>query len=86
MLTEEERDRALTLLNQLIKRAEAAKADYDQKVIDIAKRAGAIGQMLAPVKGLKRAIPKLVKEEKLDIGGMKDMLRSTIVINSYAEA
>jgi N12 class adenine-specific DNA methylase len=86
VITKEERERALVLLNPLIKRAEAAKASYDQKVVDIAKRAGAIGQQLAPVKGLKRAIPKLVKEEKFDIEGMKDMLRSTIVVSSYEDA
>jgi len=86
VITEEERARALALLNPLIERAEAAKAGYDQKVIDIARRAGAIGQQLAPVKGLKRAVPKLVKEEKFDIDGMKDMLRSTIVVSSYSDA
>lgn len=82
----EDRARAIELLTPLIKRAEEAKAGYDQKVIDIAKRSGAIGQQLAPVKGLKRAVPKLVKEEKFDIDGMKDMLRSTIVVESYADA
>jgi N12 class adenine-specific DNA methylase len=86
VISKDEHERALSLLNPLIKRAEAAKASYDQKVVDIAKRAGAIGQQLAPVKGLKRAIPKLVKEEKFDIEGMKDMLRSTIVVSSYEDA
>jgi N12 class adenine-specific DNA methylase len=85
-ITTEDREKAIALLNPLIKRAEAAKSSYDQKVIDIAKRAGAIGQQLAPVKGLKRSIPKLVIEEKFDIEGMKDMLRSTIVVSSYADA
>lgn len=85
-ITEEERAKAEGLLTPLMEKAAAAKVEYDQKVIDIAKRTAAIGQMIAPLKGMKRSVEKLVKEEKFDIGGMKDMLRSTIVVSTYADA
>lgn len=85
-ITNEERQRAEGMLTPIIRNAEDVKAEYDQKVIDIVGRTSAIGQMIAPIKGMKRAVEKLVKEENFDVGGMKDMLRSTIVVQSYAEA
>lgn len=85
-ISDADRTRAEAMLQPLIRRAEDAKAEYDQKIIDIAQRTGAIGQMLAPIKGLKRAVEKLVVDEGFDTAGMKDMLRSTIVVRSYSEA
>lgn len=78
--------RAKALLEPLLVKAADAKAEYDQKIIDIAKATGALGQMIAPLKSLDRAVPKLVVEEQFNIDGMKDMLRSTIVVSSYADA
>lgn len=85
VITAEERARAEALLTPLIAKAEAVKEEYDQKIIDITKRSGAIGQMLAPIKSMKRSVEKLVDDEDFDIGGMKDVLRSTIVVSSYAD-
>jgi N12 class adenine-specific DNA methylase len=84
-LSVEDRARAESLLAPVLAKAAEAKAEFDQKVIDIAQRVGALGQQLAPLKGLKRGAEKLV-EEKFDVGGMKDLLRSTIVVRSYADA
>lgn len=83
VVTAEERSKAESLLMPLIAKAEAVKEEYDQKIIDITKRSGAIGQMLAPIKSMKRSVEKLVDDEDFDISGMKDMLRSTIVVSSY---
>jgi len=78
--------RAEEMLSALIEKAKSVKADYDQKIIDIAKRSGAMGQMIAPIKGMPRSVQKLIVEEGFNIGGMKDMLRSTIVVADYAQA
>lgn len=87
-ISAQDREKAEKLLKPLIERANEAKAEYDQKIIDIAKRTGALGQMLAPVKGLARSVEKLVTDEgvNFDPGKMYDMLRSTIVVSSYADA
>jgi N12 class adenine-specific DNA methylase len=85
-ISAEDSARAEALLAPLLEKAGQVKAEYDQKIIDITKKTGAIGQMIAPLKGMKRAIPKLVVEEGFNVGGMKDMLRSTIVVSSYADA
>lgn len=86
-----ERAEAETLIRPLLDRAAQAKASYDQKIIDIAQRTGALGQMLAPLKGMKRAAEKLVLEPRAADGSMdptalKDLLRSTIVVSTYADA
>lgn len=78
--------RAEEMLSALIEKAKSAKADYDQKIIDIAKRSGAMGQMIAPIKGMPRSVQKLIVDEGFNIGGMKDMLRSTIVVSDYTQA
>lgn len=87
-ISAQDREKAEKLLKPLIERANEAKAEYDQKIIDIAKRTGALGQMLAPVKGLARSVEKLVTDEgvNFDPGKMYDMLRSTIVVSRYADA
>lgn len=86
-----EREEAALLLEPNVAKAEAVKVDYDQKIIDIAKRTKAIGQMLAPVKGLKRAAEKmwddsLAQKRPMDPADVKDLLRSTIVVSSYDDA
>lgn len=86
VISDADRQRAEALLQPLIKRAGDVKADYDQKIIDIRQRTKAIGQMIAPLKKIGRSVEKLVNEEKFDINGMKDILRSTIVVESYADA
>lgn len=85
-LSAEDRARAENLLKPILEKAAQAKVEYDQKIIDIAQRVGALGQQLAPLKGLKRAAEKLAREENFNVDGMKDMLRSTIVVASYADA
>lgn len=84
-ISDADRAKAEEMLRPLIKRAEDVKPSYDQKIIDITQRTAAIGQMLAPVKALKRGAEKLALEENFDLGGMKDMLRSTIVVQDYSQ-
>jgi hypothetical protein len=81
-----DRVRAEGLLRPRMKLAEEAKLEYDQKILDIAERTGSIGQMLAPLKGIKRAAEKLAIEEKFNVDNIKDLLRSTIVVDSYEDA
>lgn len=85
-ISEADRARAEVMIKPLIRRAEDTKAEYDQKVIDIAKKTGALGQMLTTVKSLDSATRKLVNEAMFDANKMYDMLRSTIVVSSYADA
>lgn len=91
-MSEADRAAAAWLLAPWVKRAEDVKAEYDQKIIDVAQRTGALGQLLAPVKGVKRASEKM-KQDQIDKGAdrmdptdVKDLLRSTIVVKTYAEA
>jgi len=81
-----DRIKAEGLLRPRLQLAQEAKLDYDQKILDIAQRTGAIGQKLAPVKGMKRAAEKLTIDEKFNVDNMKDLLRSTIVVDSYDDA
>lgn len=85
-LDPEDVKRAEGLLTELIDKAKLVKAEYDQKIIDIAQRTNAMGQMIAPIKGMARSVQKLIVEEQFNIGGMKDVLRSTIVVDNYAQA
>lgn len=81
-----DRIKAEGLLRPRMQAAQEAKLDYDQKILDIGERTGALGQMLAPIKGIKRAAEKLAVEEKFNVDNIKDLLRSTIVVDSYADA
>jgi hypothetical protein len=81
-----DRLKAEELLRPRMQAAQEAKLDYDQKILDIGERTGALGQMLAPLKKIKRAAEKLAVEEKFNVDNIKDLLRSTIVVDSYADA
>jgi N12 class adenine-specific DNA methylase len=86
VLTNEERTKAEGLLRPMLEKAEAAKVSYDQKIIDIAQRTGALGQMIPnELKKIGRASVKLV-EERFNTNKMRDLLRSTIVVTSYDDA
>lgn len=85
------RAEAEAILKPMLEAAAAAKLDYDTKILDIVQRTGAIGQMLAPLKKIGRSAEKLAQEPRLPDGSMdgsqmKDLLRSTIVVASYADA
>jgi len=80
----EERSRAEELLAPKIDLAKQAKATYDQMILNIVNKTDSIGQMLAPIKGIKRAAEKLV-EEKFEVNNIKDLLRSTIVVTDYSQ-
>lgn len=81
-----DRAKAERMLTPIIERANGSKAEYDQKIIDITKHVGALGQILAPVKTLESATRKLVNEVVFDTGRLYDMVRSTILIKGYGDA
>ena len=87
-ISKEDRARAEKLLTPLLERANAAKVEYDQKIIDVAKSTGALGQMLTTVKSLDSATRKFATDPGVDwdLGKMYDMLRSTIVVSNYGDA
>ena len=84
-LDPETRLRAEDMLRPKMQLAQDAKNTYDQMILNIVNTTDAIGQMLAPIKGLKRAAEKLALEEKFQIDNMKDLLRSTIVVTDYSQ-
>ena len=81
----QDRARAETLLKPMLEAAGAVKGTFDQKVVDIAKRTGSMGQLLADLKKIGRGAEKLV-EEGFDTNKMRDLLRATIVVSSYDDA
>ncbi|HEY9208653.1 MAG TPA: hypothetical protein VIP31_06380 [Acidovorax sp.] len=86
----EARAEAERMLAPFLKRAEDTKAAFDQKVIDIAASTGALGQMLADIKGIKRAAEKMHQDateegREMRAADVKDLLRSTVVVRSYAD-
>ena len=83
-ISDADRAKAEEKLRPLLQMATDSKVEYDQKIIDIASRVGAKGQMIAPLKGIKRAAEKTVLEYGGDVSSVKDLLRSTIVVDSYA--
>lgn len=85
-VTQTDRAKAEALIVPMLEKAKAAKAEYDQKIIDIAKKTGAVGQILADVKSLDRAVPKMVRDYRFDVSMLMDILRSTLIVNSYDEA
>jgi N12 class adenine-specific DNA methylase len=85
-ITAEQRTEAEAKLMPRMLLAAQAKAEFDNKVISIAKETGALGQMLAPLKGIGRAAEKLVVDEHGKVDGIKDLLRATIVVGHYDDA
>lgn len=83
---EDDRARAESVLAPILEHAQEAKAEFDQKVIDITKRTKSLGQMLTTVKSMESATRKLVNEVAFDTDKMYDTLRSTVVVNSYDDA
>jgi len=94
-ISAEDRAAAEVALKPLIKKAEKAKPEFDRIVVEIAKDVG-IGQMLADVKGVGRAAEKMVLEKgysyrdligarQFDASKMRDLLRATVVVESYSD-
>jgi N12 class adenine-specific DNA methylase len=79
------------LIQPFIDKANLVKSEYDQKIIDIATRTKAIGQLLAPIKSTKRAVEKMhddaiEKNREMRADDVKDLLRATIVVSRYEDA
>lgn len=77
------RKAAMAALEPLQKAAAAAKADFDAAIVRVAREVGALGQKLAPVKGIKRAAEKVVLDYNGDATQIGDLLRATIIVADY---
>lgn len=90
-ISKSDREAAEALLNPLLDKANKVSVQYNQAIIDIAKSLG-MPFMIGPVKKLDRSIIKLAtdtdrnQDGSMDVGQMRDILRSTIVVNQYADA
>ena len=82
-ITKEERVKAEAMLASVIDAAQKDEPWFDERVRAIGKTF--LGSQLGPTKKIGRAAVKLV-EEKFNVNEMKDIVRATIVVNSYDEA
>lgn len=79
--------RATGLLEPVIAAATAALDGYSQKIGELASKTKAMGYLIGPVKTMDSSAKKLASEENgFDLSTMRDILRSTIVVNSYDDA
>jgi hypothetical protein len=85
-ITAEERAQAEALMAPMLQTANDQKPVFDDKVAEIARVSGAIGYLLAPIKSIGRSAEKLVLDNGMQADKMRDLLRSTIVVSSYADA
>lgn len=80
-----DRAAAVTEPSPIMDRAAQVKPVFDQKVIDIARRTGVSGQILAAVKGEARAVEKMVLES-MPVSGLRDLVLTTIVVQDCSGA
>jgi len=85
-ITAQERQQAEALIAPMVEIATAEKPAFDAKVEEVAKASGSLGWLLAPLKSLERSASKLVLEAAMQPSKMRDLLRATIVVSSFADA
>lgn len=66
--------------------AERAKPIYDQALTDIASALGLEAPMLAPIKGIARAVEKTMGDNEGDATRLNDIVRGTLVVTSPEQA
>jgi len=84
-LTAKQRADGEALLKPLFDGATRNKADFDKTLDQIAEGLGGYAKKPG-IKGLNRAVTKLITENGNDPTTMKDLLRGTIVVNTFQEA
>ena len=84
-LTAKQRADGEALLKPLFDAATRNKADFDKTLDQIAEGLGGYAKKPG-IKGLARAVTKLITENGNDPTTMKDLLRGTIVVNTFQEA
>lgn len=84
-LTAQQRAAGEALLKPLFDAATRNKAGFDQTLDQIAEGLGGYAKKPG-IKGLARAVTKLITENGNDPTTMKDLLRGTIVVNTFQEA
>ena len=68
------------------KEAAKLKPKYDDQMLGIATELGVQDQiMLAPLKGVKRAVEKIVGDYKGNANKIKDLVRGTIVVDDFEQ-
>lgn len=84
-LTPKQRADGEALLKPMIDAATRNKPDFDKTLDQIAEGLGGYAKKPG-IKGLARAVTKLITENGNDPTTMKDLLRGTIVVNTFQEA
>jgi len=84
-LTAKQRADGEALLKPMFDGATRNKADFDKTLDQIAEGLGGYAKKPG-IKGLTRAVTKLITENGNDPTTMKDLLRGTIVVNTFQEA
>lgn len=82
--TPEDIAKAEEMMKPIIEAAQRDESWFDKRIKRVADKAG-IGMMLGPTKKLGRAAQKLI-DEGFNVNEMKDIVRGTVVVNSYDEA
>lgn len=78
--------RAEALLTPVLANAEQNFAPYIKEIAKLTRDSGAMGFMIGPLKQMDRSVIKLAGEYGFDIGQLRDVLRSTVVVSTYDEA
>ena len=84
-LTAQQRADGEALLKPLFDGATRNKPDFDKTLDQIAEGLGGYAKKPG-IKGLNRAVTKLITENGNDPTTMKDLLRGTVVVNTFQEA
>ena len=82
-----DRARAKAELKPLLDAALGAFQGFARNVAAVAQQSGALGQIVASVKNMDRAVEKYVDPDGADFSPerMRDLLRATVVVSSYGD-
>ena len=75
-----------TALEQRYLNAARALPDYEKAVRAIGKEVGARDVLVAPLKGVERAVEKTMAENGGDVDRLRDLIRGTIVVDDITQA
>jgi len=87
VVSPKDRARAKAELKPLLDAALGAFQGFAKNVAAVAQQSGALGQIVASVKNMDRAVEKYVDPDGADFSPerMRDLLRATVVVSSYGD-
>lgn len=88
-VSQEDIDRAAVIVEPIIEKAAQAALPFSYAVHELAEKVGAVGVIIGPVKTVERTALKLADKDdgaNWDTNKLRDIIRSTVVVGSYAEA